>query len=327
MPYGGLSSLVTLKDVAKRAGVSIATASRVINGGDNVAAESKKRVLEAIQELGYYSNEVARSLRQEYLKIISVTLPGINNLFYTEMLQGIDDVTSINGYSVLFNDTTENDEIEKQSLKMIRSLRIAGSILFHLGGIDNELIQLCDTTFPSMLINSVRRESIGRITFIPYDVKSISKLAFDYLQSKYQPTDVWFFSPILHGEFYMDEALITQAPFRLHWILSGITPRDAKRVCLQQADLGKIPAFVTTNDFQAMGVVEYLREKKEPIRLISFGNTMLAQNLEPQLTSVGPSGYDLGVSVASELITRIEGGKSQNNLPDLVIPEIIIRET
>lgn len=73
--------LVTLKDVAARAGVSIATASRVINGNQNVTEASRERVLKAIQDLGYYSNEVARGLRQEYLKIIAVTLPTIANLF------------------------------------------------------------------------------------------------------------------------------------------------------------------------------------------------------------------------------------------------------
>lgn len=74
--------MVTLKDVAKRAGVSIATVSRVMSNSDAVADKSRQRVLEAIEELGYYSNELARGLRQEKINAVAVILPDISNPFF-----------------------------------------------------------------------------------------------------------------------------------------------------------------------------------------------------------------------------------------------------
>jgi LacI family transcriptional regulator len=318
--------LVTLKDVAARAGVSIATASRVINGNQNVTEASRERVLKSIQDLGYYSNEVARGLRQEYLKIIAVTLPTIANLFFAEMLQGIDDVTTIAGYSMLFNDTTKNDEVERQCLRNIRSMGIAGSIVFHLDVMDNMLIQLCDANFPCLIIGDTVQETVGKVSFVQYDVKALAQSAFLHL-AQFKPNDIWFFSSLFNGSIYLDEALIAQCPAKLHLMLTTDDPKDAERMCRKYDIHGQGHAFVSVNDFQALGILNYLRNRGEPMHLVSFGNTSLAQNLSPQITSVAPSGYQIGVAVAKMILAEIEGQVVDESLSTLLTPVLIPRET
>lgn len=319
--------MITLKDVAVHAGVSIATASRVINGNRNVAEVSRKRVLEAINELGYYSNDIAKGLRQEHLSIIAVTLPSISNLFFAEMLQGIDDVTTVHGYHVLFNDTTGNDTLEQQYLRNIRSLGIAGSILFHLGPLGNDLLQLCDTEIPCMVITGTEQVPVRKIQFIHYDVKTLSQIALNYLSS-FQLTDTWFFSPIYNGNIYLSEKTISSTPFKLHWLLTNDNPKDVKRMCLQHVSQGQKQAFITVNDFQSLGILNYLKDQKDPVRLVSFGDTALAQNMVPQVTSIGPSGYQLGVVTAMILLAKLNGQScDEYKLLQLLKPTLIQRET
>jgi LacI family transcriptional regulator len=318
--------VVTLKDVAIRAGVSIATASRVINGNDNVTESSRQRVLDAIKELGYYSNEVARGLRQESMRIIAVTLPSIGNLFFAELLQGIDDVTSTSGYTVLFNDTTENDELELQSLRNIRSLGIAGSIVYHLDALGSDLLNICDNNVPCIIINGRKQEGIRRISFLTYGIEALFTLAVRYL-AQFPITDVWFLSPLYKGDIYLSESMIVSCPFKLHWLLTNGSPRDARRVCDQHAVKGGGNAFITVNDFQALGVLNYLQEHGETAHIVSYGDTALAQNLHPAITSVGPSGYQVGVVAARMVLARIEGRAPEASLEGLMEPDIIQRET
>jgi len=318
--------LVTLKDVAARAGVSVATASRVINGNQNVTEASRERVQNAIQELGYYSNEVARGLRQEYLKIIAVTLPAIGNLFFAEMLQGIDDVITIAGYSIVFNNTTEDDEVERQCLRNIRSMGIAGSIVFHLDIPDNTLLQLCDAKFPCLIIGGAKQDAGGKISFVQYDVKALAGLAFSHL-AQFQPRDIWFFSSLYNGNMYLDESLIAQCPAKLHWVLTTDNPKDAERMCRKHTIEGPGHAFVSVNDFQALGILNYLKKKEDTVHIVSFGNTSLAQNLSPQITSVAPSGYQIGITVAKMILANIEGQAVDESLQALIAPVLIPRET
>ena len=91
----------TLKDVAEHAGVSIATVSRVLNEPEKVAAQSRIKVLNAIDELGYSSNLLAKSLRKDGLNAVFVLLPSLSDPFFAQINQGISDVLASYGYLLL----------------------------------------------------------------------------------------------------------------------------------------------------------------------------------------------------------------------------------
>ncbi|MGQ9629854.1 MAG: LacI family DNA-binding transcriptional regulator [bacterium] len=119
---------VTIKDVAKRAGVSPSTASRVINRTVPVSEDKVKRVLNAAEELGYIPNATARSLRSRLSKVIGVILTDITNPFYPAVVKGIDDGARKNGYSItLYNTNYDPDQEERFLLLMIQN-RVAGII-------------------------------------------------------------------------------------------------------------------------------------------------------------------------------------------------------
>ena len=107
----------SIKDVAKEAGVSIATVSRVLNDIDVVNEETKKKVKDAIQKLGYRPNIVARSLKTQRTKTIGILIPDISSQFYPEIVRGAEDVANIYDYNVILCNSDLDVEKEKEYLR------------------------------------------------------------------------------------------------------------------------------------------------------------------------------------------------------------------
>ena len=97
--------VASIKDVAREAGVSIATVSRVLNEVDVVNEETKKRVMEAIKKLGYRPNIVARSLKTQRTKTVGIVMPDMSSAFYPEIVRGAEDVSNIYNYNIILCNT------------------------------------------------------------------------------------------------------------------------------------------------------------------------------------------------------------------------------
>src|SRR5262245_55701201 len=126
---------VTKKDVAERAGVSTATVSYVINNGPRpVAAETRERVLKAIDELRYYPNELARSLTMKQTLTIGFVIPDLLNPYYVNLARKFEDLCFSNGYMVFVCDTHRNPDKELHIVESLRSKRVDGvAILYDAG--------------------------------------------------------------------------------------------------------------------------------------------------------------------------------------------------
>ncbi|SFH54935.1 LacI family DNA-binding transcriptional regulator [Pisciglobus halotolerans] len=118
--------MATIKEVAKLAGVSVATVSRVLNDSGYVGAESRKKVEQAIEELEFYPNEVARSLFQKKSKLIGLLLPDIANPFFPLLAKGAEDAVNQLGYSLILGNVQDDVEKEEEYLKIFEQNNIAG---------------------------------------------------------------------------------------------------------------------------------------------------------------------------------------------------------
>jgi LacI family transcriptional regulator len=128
--------MATMKDVARLAGVSIATVSATINGSAFVSAELRERVTAAIHELGYAPDGVARSLKRGRTQLIGLIVADITNPFFTELVHVIEAAMQDAGYSVLLCDTDEDFEKERNYLRILQTHRVDGVILAPTGGPD-----------------------------------------------------------------------------------------------------------------------------------------------------------------------------------------------
>ncbi|MGH8163810.1 MAG: LacI family DNA-binding transcriptional regulator, partial [Rhodanobacteraceae bacterium] len=119
----------TIKEVAERAGVSIATASNVVSGSRRVGKARMARVLAAVKDLDYHPNEIARSLKAKQTRMLGMVLPDITNPFFSDLIRGADDAALERGYLLVTANTDEQVEREKLFVAALRSRRVDGILL------------------------------------------------------------------------------------------------------------------------------------------------------------------------------------------------------
>lgn len=119
----------TISDIAKAAGVSLATVSRVLNNSGYVKEETKEKILKAIKDYNYTPSAIARSLSKKQTNTIGVIVPDITNPFYGEMIRGITKVAEEHGLNILLWDSHESVEREIKSIQALREHRIRGILI------------------------------------------------------------------------------------------------------------------------------------------------------------------------------------------------------
>ena len=121
--------MAKLSDVAKKAGVSVTTVSRVINNYGSLSEKTKNAVFTAMHELNYQPNSLARSLQGKQTKLVGVIFPSITNPFYAELIADIEDKLFKNGYKVILCNANENAEKELSYLRMLTANQVDGIIV------------------------------------------------------------------------------------------------------------------------------------------------------------------------------------------------------
>ncbi|MBC7098832.1 LacI family DNA-binding transcriptional regulator, partial [Candidatus Bipolaricaulota bacterium] len=133
--------MATIRDVAERAGVSVATVSHVINGTRKVAPETAERVRRAMEELDYHPNAVAQSLRTRKTHVIGVVVSDITNPFFATLVRGAEDAALEAGYSIVVCNSDETLEKENRYVQVLRRRRVDGMLLAPVGGGENPAIR------------------------------------------------------------------------------------------------------------------------------------------------------------------------------------------
>ena len=117
---------VTIYDVAREAGVSMATVSRVVNGNKNVKENTRKKVLEVIERLDYRPNAVARGLASKKTTTVGVVIPNITNSYFSTLAKGIDDIAEMYKYNIVLANSDEDDDKEVSVVNTLFSNRSMG---------------------------------------------------------------------------------------------------------------------------------------------------------------------------------------------------------
>jgi transcriptional regulator with XRE-family HTH domain len=119
---------VTIREVAKAAGASVSTISAALNNSDYVSAKMRSRIEEAIKELGYRPNDLARGLRLQKTHTIAIVVPDLSNNFYIEVVRGAKDYSASANYTVLIGDSRESWEEERNYLDSFHRRRVDGVV-------------------------------------------------------------------------------------------------------------------------------------------------------------------------------------------------------
>ncbi|MDZ4801017.1 MAG: LacI family DNA-binding transcriptional regulator [Bryobacteraceae bacterium] len=305
----------TIYDVAKRARVSTYTVSTVLNRTAAVSPELTKRVLEAVRELDYTINELARGLQMRRTRTIGMLIPDIANPFYAKVVRGVEDVLRGATYSLLLG-STYNDPVEQSRyVGVFRSRQVDGLLLFVAPGESPEVQALARERKPLVFV--------GRLP-IHFDADSVSadntlgaELAVAHLASKGHRR-----IGLVNGQTGLSSSAervagwkralkrvggSTAARYVIHCDWTASCGHDA---ALKLADLPQPPTAVFTANFLMMtGVLKALKERglscPEDVEVMSSDDSEWLDVFEPRISTVAQPSYEMGTEAAQLVLKRI----------------------
>lgn len=168
-----------LVDIARKADVSVSTVSRIINNSKYVAPEIRDRVNAVIQELGYSPNMVARSLVTKRSKLIGIIIPDVAQRFYSNLLSGIEEMTSRYDYNILLCNISDNLEKEYKYLSILKTMNVDGIIILH-EKFSPKVEEFLRTVNVPIVLGSVKAENVDATSITIDDFKAAYD-AIDYL--------------------------------------------------------------------------------------------------------------------------------------------------
>lgn len=174
----GNGSLTSIREVAKLAGVSPATVSRVMNGTANVNEEKKKRVEALIKETGFQPNELARALYKKSSKMIGMIVPDIENPFFSELAKAVEDTAYQNGYRILLCSSGGDEEKEAVNIQMFNQLRADGIVVMTNCAETGKVLEDCP--IPVVLVDR-KLDGFNENAFIEADNYKGGYLALEHL--------------------------------------------------------------------------------------------------------------------------------------------------
>ena len=326
---------MNIKDVARVAGVSVATVSRVINQDKGVSEATIERVKKAIAETHYIPNTFGRNLRKTKSDMILVLFPTLSNPFYSTILKGIEDRAAELGYGILICVTHHDDAVEKKYLNMLRTKQVDGVISLYSTmakkeindlAVDFPFVQCCEYTDGAkvsyVMIDNKRAAEEATRYFIEKGHKNIGMISGNfYLSSEAQ-----------REEGYREALKSAGIPFRPEYIRkSNYRPESGMETCRELLELENPPtAILAVSDMLAIGAIRYLTsvgmEAGKGVEVIGFDNASIARFYVPSISTVAQPRYDLGTTSVDLIVEKIVSLRSITK--KIILPhELIFRES
>lgn len=333
--------MVTIYDIAKQAGVSAMTVSRVINNTGRISEATRIRVKQVMEEMNYVPNTVARSLVLQQTKILSLLITDITNPFYTTLARGAEDAAMRLGYRLLFGNSDENLTKEKEYVDMILSTRVDGVLfapagdesLDHLHMLDRHRIPyvLLDREVPGLECDSVvgdSKDGARRLVthLIEQGHRRIALLGGSLNVSTARQRLVGYEEALKHSGLPVDPVLIIEAGYTLDQDNSAASAVD---LLLQLAD--PPTAIFAANNFIALGAIRALRnrglEVPRDMSLVCYDDLSAASVIDPFLTVAAQPAYEFGYKGIELLIDLINDTETKEPTTITLPSELILRNS
>ncbi len=309
--------MANLKDVAKIAGVSTATVSRVLSGTYYVTEETTKKVLSAVSELNYQPNGIARSLRNAKTQTIGVLIPDISNPYFMKVISSLENYVTEYEYNILIASSNDNPQKEDSLLKVLFEKRIDGLILApsrieikqSIAGYTHQNIPivLVDRSVNDVVVDTVVEESENSTYELVKHVISMGHRDIAIINGRNVLSTV-----IEREKGYIRALQDAGISVRAEYMFRGEYNQQSgyslgKR--LLQMGLDRPTAVFCTNNFIALGVMTAAHELKFQIpndfSVVSFGDLLFPEFVAPRITSVIQSPEDVGLAAAKLIVERI----------------------
>ncbi|GAA0134851.1 maltose operon transcriptional repressor MalR [Paenibacillus sp. YSY-4.3] len=334
---------VTIKDVARKAGVSPSTVSRVLSNHPRISTETSQKVRAIMEQLGYHPNIMAKSLVSKTTNSICIMLPKsaeelFSNYFFMELIRGIVTQASRLGYDVLISSgANEKEEVESVS-RLLNGRRVDGVILLYSRTDDPVIDFLEEHDHPFVLIG--RSDKYPDILSVDTDnvqasydaTKHLISLGHERIGFVSGPPELVVSKDRLKG--YLKALADAGLESRPEWIVEGeFLQESGYRAMSFFMNLPNRPtALVLIDDVVAFGILRGLHELNykvpEDLCLVSFNNIPLSELSTPPLSSVDIGIYNLGYTASQILIQSIKNNQDTSYQKRQIIPHrLMIRES
>ena len=326
--------MVTIRDVAREAGVSVASASRALNGHDNVTPETRARVQTAATKLRYVPHSGARSLTRRKSDAIGVVLPDLFGEFFSEMIRGIDRVAHAHGLQLLLSNMHGNPHEESNAVRAMRG-RVDGLLVMPPDARRERLFDALSPGLPAVLLNC--HVPTTEIASVGIDNEGAARTMTRHLIDRGYRRIAF-----VSGPRHNHDSMARQAGFRAAIAETTgerdpiIIPGDfseasgAEAARLLIAGRLKVDAIFCANDMMAIGCCGVLAEAGiaigDKVGVAGFDDIPIAHYVAPSLTTMNVRIAELGATAAEKLIALMTGG-AEDIGATILSPQLVERDS
>lgn len=304
--------MASIREVAKRAGVSPATVSRVINGTARVDEEKRERVEKAIEETGFRPNELARALYRKSSKIIGVIVPDIENPFFSELAKAIEKEAYEQEYRILLCNSDDQKEKELANLQMLEQLQADGVILMTNTGEKSQSYEA--VSMPIVFVDR-RLDEMGQTSVIEADHYAGGKLAAEHLIACGCRKITCIRGPqeLSSGKKRYEgyREVCRQYSMKERFVDSTYKYEDGAKAA--EEVLRRYPdtdGIIACNDMTAVSVYKVLQKRgyrvPEDIQIIGFDGVKFGRFLTPELTTVAQPIKEMGKCAVQMILGTVK---------------------
>lgn len=328
----------TIHEIAKELNTTASTVSRALNNNPRISDDTKKKVLDMAEKMGYEPNTMAASLRMGRSKLIGIIVPFADRIFFSSVIRGIEEEVKKSGYNVIICQSYEKVENEIDDVNALLSAQVAGIIISlsretdsieHLNKVikKHKTLVLFDRT--SELVNAssvVIDDYHGAYVAVSHLINNgYSKIAFFSGNKK-----VSIFKERFRG--YLAALSDHNIPVTDEFIVEVKSDVEQGKLATEELmnQKNKPDAIFSSSDFSALGAIKWLTQNNyripQDIGVIGFGNDPFTQYLDPTMTSVDQKSMEMGKTTAQVFMEQLEG-RNDSVRKVLLTPELIIRDS
>lgn len=331
---------VTIRDVARLAGVSLATVSNVLNNSRSAAAETRERVLKAVEALGYAPHAAARSMRGQSSALIGLIVADITNSFFTSLVHAVERAAQARGYSVILCNSDEDLAREERHLLMLRTQRVDGIILAATGQRSSgRAAAIARLRAPTVLVDrgldefgldavvlDNRRAALEATRHIlSFGHRRVAMIGGPVAISTGAERLSGYREALLEAGLAPDPALVHDAGFRED-------PAYDATCALLALPVGQRPtALFAANSLIAIGVMRAVADSglrcPEDVSVVSIDDFAWANAFRPRLTTVAQPIDAMGETAVRLLMARLDGSAPAEPRTEVMAPFLVVRDS
>ncbi|ART78182.1 LacI family transcriptional regulator [Sutcliffiella horikoshii] len=329
-------STVTIREVAKEAGLSVATISRYLNKSGYIGKKTEVKIKSVMEQLDYRPNEIARGLAKKKTNTIALIIPDITNPFFPELVVSIEKVAKSKGYNLILVNTEQDDLQENSFWQNFKNRYVDGVILASYQFNKGTLTELEAMNIPYVKIDRAaddkKNNSIGVNNYkgarlatghlLDINCQNVAHIAGPQTFLPAIERTKGFVDTLIESPAYNKGPIVLEGDFTLE---SGM--HLTKQLLNNNPD---IDGIFLANDLMALGCLKQLKQMKkevpEDIAIIGFDGITLTKMVEPEITTIQQPIYQIGVKATNTLISLIDNVEDETAELKLDV-ELVVRGT